>query len=104
MIDESIWNRNIDTTYTTADIAVLSYNFGAGVYLFKQKAHFQLMGNYVGQKLTGPGTTIADNLAGAVPAFFLLNSSLNFDIFKNFNFLLKPRQSTFLAWFQRQKL
>ena len=43
------------------------------------------MGNYVGQKLTGPGTTIADNLAGAVPAFFLLNSSLNFDIFKNFN-------------------
>ena len=85
LIDESIWNRNIDTTYTTADIAVLSYNFGAGVYLFKQKAHFQLMGNYVGQKLTGPGTTIADNLAGAVPAFFLLNSSLNFDIFKNFN-------------------
>lgn len=85
LIDQSIWNRNIDTTYTTADIAVLSYNFGAGVYLFKQKAHFQLMGNYVGQKLTGPGTTIADNLAGTVPAFFLLNSSLNFDIFKNFN-------------------
>jgi outer membrane receptor protein involved in Fe transport len=86
LIDESNWNKNIDTTYTTADIAMISYNFGAGMYLFNQKAHFQIMGNYVGQKLTGPGTTISDNLGGNVPAFFLLNSSVNFDIFKNFNF------------------
>jgi len=82
---ESSWKKDQDTTYKTADIAMLSYNFGAGVYLFKQKAHFQIMGNYVGQKLTGPGTTVSSNLAGTVPAFFLINSSLNFDVFKNFN-------------------
>ena len=87
--DRTVWNANKDTTYRTGDIAFLSLNAGAGLYLFKEKMHLQLMANYVGNKYTGPGTTVANNLTGVIPSFMLINAAINFNVTKYLVFQIR---------------
>jgi outer membrane receptor protein involved in Fe transport len=78
-----------DSLLRTADIALFSFNAGFGIYLFKQKVHLQLLANYVGEKYTGPGTTLPKNLVGTIPSFFLVHSVLNVNITKYITFQFK---------------
>lgn len=87
--DKTTWNANKDTSFRVGDIAFLSVNAGTGMYLFKEKMHLQLMVNYVGEKYTGVGTTVANNLTGVIPSFLMVNASVNFYITKYFNFQIR---------------
>ncbi len=78
-----------DSLLRTADIALFSFNAGFGIYLFKQKVHLQLLANYVGEKYTGPGTTLPKNLVGTIPSFLLIHSVLNVNISKYITFQFK---------------
>lgn len=87
--DKTTWNQNKDTSFRVGDIAFLSVNAGTGMYLFKEKMHLQLMVNYVGEKYTGVGTTVANNPTGIIPSYLLVNASINFYITKYFNFQIR---------------
>lgn len=87
--DKTTWNANKDTSFRVGDIAFLSVNAGTGMYLFKEKMHLQLMLNYVGEKYTGVGTTVANNPTGVIPSFLMVNASVNFYITKYFNFQIR---------------
>jgi outer membrane receptor protein involved in Fe transport len=87
--DKTTWNPQKDTSFRAGDIAFLSVNAGTGMYLFKEKMHFQLMVNYTGEKYTGVGTTVANNPTGLIPSFLMINASINFNISKYFNFQIR---------------
>jgi outer membrane receptor protein involved in Fe transport len=87
--DKTTWNPQKDTSFRTGDIAFLSVNAGTGVYLFKEKMHLQLMVNYIGEKYTGVGTTVANNPTGVIPSFLMMNASIHFNISKYFNFQIR---------------
>ena len=87
--DKTTWNPQKDTSFRTGDIAFLSVNAGTGMYLFKEKMHLQLMANYIGEKYTGVGTTVANNPTGVIPSFLMINASIHFNISKYFNFQIR---------------
>jgi len=88
-INKAVANKSADTNYRAGDIAFISLNAGAGASLFKEKVHFQVMMNYVGEKFTGKGTTVTGNLTGVIPSFMLLNFAMNFNITKYFIFQIR---------------
>jgi len=63
------------------DIASHHINFGINAFLFN-KLNINLRGNFSGKKLTGKETTVANNPLDEIEPYFILNSTISYEIYK----------------------
>jgi len=64
------------------DIASHHLNFGVNAILFN-KLNINLRGNFSGKKLTGKETTVSSNPLNEIEPYFILNSAISYEIYKN---------------------
>ncbi|NPA45360.1 MAG: TonB-dependent receptor [Chlorobi bacterium] len=71
-----------DERIRIGDIASHHINFGINASFFN-KLNINLRTNFSGEKLTGEETTVSSNPLDKIDSYFILNSAISYQIFKN---------------------